>query len=82
MCDFHLKGNCFHPERVQTGLIANKCNFESCNDCTNKEWQQNKIQSLNKYHQDIISLINNELPTFKITSEQTNKIFNLTKVFG
>lgn len=56
MCDFHLKGNCFHPEIVGKGLIAKECDVHSCSSCTDENWQLEKINKEIKYHQALVNL--------------------------
>ena len=84
MCEYHLKENCFHPEKVQRGLIAIPCEVHDCKQCTNKIWQQEKITELKEYHNSIIKLSKQELPSFDIQQENTTKSkkFNITKIFG
>jgi len=88
MCDFHLKGKCFHPEKVQKGLIAISCDVHSCSSCTNNEWQSKQIDEKFKYYQNLIELthVNMELqpeglpdimPGEELTRKDTRK-----KIFG
>lgn len=56
MCDFHLKGKCFHPEKVEKGLVAINCNVHGCTQCTNSSWQVKKINSDIEYYQSLIDL--------------------------
>lgn len=56
MCDFHLKGKCFHPERVQKGLVAIACDVHRCEYCTDKPWQEKRISEDFKYYQSLIEL--------------------------
>ncbi len=56
MCEFHLKGQCFHPEKTEKGLVASGCEFHDCSQCTNKNWQQEKIAEHYAYYQSIITI--------------------------
>lgn len=56
MCEFHLRGNCFHPEIVGKGTIAKKCDVHSCKSCTDKRWQLEKINKEIEYHQALLNL--------------------------
>jgi hypothetical protein len=56
MCDFHLKGKCFHPEKVQKGLVAANCEVHQCQHCTNKPWQNKRISDEFNYYQSLIDL--------------------------
>ena len=58
MCDFHLNGQCFHPEKARKGLVAVTCNFHNCKECTNKQWQQDRIEQNFQYYQSIVDIIN------------------------
>lgn len=56
MCDFHFKERCFHPERVDKGLVAIKCEVHDCNQCTNKKWQSERISASMQYYSNILSI--------------------------
>jgi len=56
MCEYHLKGNCFHPEKVSKGNVANKCDVHECNQCTNRTWQTIMINKEINYHQAILNM--------------------------
>ena len=59
MCDFHLKGQCFHPEKAAKGIVATSCKFHNCSDCTNKTWQKSKVEETYNYYQSIVELTQN-----------------------
>lgn len=84
MCEYHLKNNCFHPQKVQRGLVAIPCEVHACNHCTNSKWQEEKIQEKMEYHQSIVKLSRQELPSFNMQQENLKeaKKFNITKIFG
>ncbi len=56
MCEFHLREKCFHPNRVNKGLIATSCDIHECNHCTDEHWRLKKIESELEYHNNIIAL--------------------------
>lgn len=56
MCEFHLKGSCFHPEKVGKGVVADECDVHSCNMCTNRSWQTTMINKEITYHQTLLNL--------------------------
>lgn len=56
MCEFHLKGNCFHPAKVGKGSVASPCDVHSCNHCTNQNWQTKMIQKEIGQHQALLNL--------------------------
>ncbi len=78
MCEFHLKGNCFHPNRVIKGSVAIPCTVHSCGDCTDKEWQEEQIQDFINYYKELAAMSNLELPTF--AQEKPNP--KRTEIFG
>jgi|AntAceMinimDraft_17_1070374.scaffolds.fasta_scaffold133995_1 hypothetical protein len=84
MCEFHLKDNCFHPEKVQRGLVAIPCKVHDCKQCTNKIWQQEKIKEEMAYHNSILKLSKQELPSFNMQKENIDeaKKFSFTRIFG
>ena len=84
MCDYHLKENCFHPEKVHRGLIAIPCEVHECTHCTNESWQKKKIQEQMEYHYGIVKLSKQELPSFNIQNENSieAKRSSITKIFG
>lgn len=82
MCDFHLKGQCFHPEKVQKGLIAIPCQVHNCTKCTNENWKNAKISEQIKNNNEMIKLLRQELPSFNIQNELEGKKLNITKIFG
>lgn len=55
MCEFHLQGNCFHPQRIQhSKQLATQCNVLECSHCTNRCWQRAKIkEELEFYNQNL-----------------------------
>ncbi len=57
MCDYYLKGICFHPERVEKGLVGKPCEVHTCEQCTNKQWQQQKINEDFAYYTSILEAI-------------------------
>lgn len=57
MCDYHLKGTCFHPKRVEKGFIALPCEVHECEHCTNKTWQDQQINTEYTYYQSIVDMI-------------------------
>lgn len=60
MCEYHLKGSCFHPEKVTKGKVAENCNVHSCNQCTSKSWQTTMINKEIDYHQMLLDLASNK----------------------
>lgn len=84
MCDFHLKDNCFHPEKVQRGLVAIPCQVHECKHCTNIKWQQEQIQEKIDYHDSIIKLSKQKLPSFNMQKENVEEArkFSFTRIFG
>lgn len=58
MCDFHLKGQCFHPEKTKKGLVATGCQFHDCSQCTNKAWQRERVQENYTYYESILAATN------------------------
>jgi len=58
MCDYHLRNNCFHPEKVQKGIVARPCEVHECEHCTSTSWQKQKIDATFAYYQGIIDLMN------------------------
>jgi len=82
MCDFYLKGNCFHPEKSEKGMVASKCEVHKCELCTNKNWQIEQITNLSKYHQELLSVIKNELPRFEIKNEAIESEMSFSKIFS
>jgi outer membrane lipopolysaccharide assembly protein LptE/RlpB len=83
MCDFHLKEKCFHPEKVQKGLIAISCDANNCTHCTDENWRKAKISEQIRNNSEMLKLLKQELPSFNIqkTVEEQKK-FNITKIFG
>lgn len=74
MCEFHLKGNCFHPGKVSKGTIAEKCDVHSCNHCTNKAWQIAKINKEINYHQTLLNLALKHQEELAIKEMKTTQI--------
>lgn len=74
MCEFHLKGNCFHPEKVGKGTIADNCDVHSCNHCTNKTWQTTMINKEINYHQTLLNLALKHQEELKVQEIQTTQI--------
>jgi hypothetical protein len=61
MCDYYLRGRCFHPKRTKKGMVAAKCQVHSCNDCTHKQWQDKQIEEDHSFYQDLIDNISKEI---------------------
>jgi hypothetical protein len=74
VCEFYLKGNCFHPEKVGKGTIANSCDVHSCNDCTNRVWQTSMINKDINYHQTLLNLALKHQEEHTIKEIQTTQI--------
>ena len=83
MCEFHLKDNCFHPEKVQRGLVAIPCQVHDCKHCTNEKWQNQKIKEELDYHNNIIKLSREKLPAFAVEEsiKSETKESPFTKIF-
>lgn len=45
MCEFFLKGQCFHPKRVSQGKISTPCEAHACTDCTSTDWKETKVKN-------------------------------------
>ena len=78
MCEFYLKGKCFHPKRVSRGQIATNCEAHACNDCTSASWQSKKVKDQLMQLKELIHLSNGTAPQFS-EDEQAE---NMTKIFG
>ena len=78
MCEFHLNGNCFHPNKVQKGWVANACNVHTCMDCTNTSWQHNTIREQFMYQKELLEMINIPISEKELTMSTTN-IFQFFK---
>lgn len=74
MCEFHLKGNCFHPEKVSKGVVANTCDVHSCDHCTNKIWQTTMVNKDIDYHQLLLNLAMNPKEESTMMSEDKTKL--------
>ena len=79
MCEFHLKGQCFHPEKTMKGIVATPCKFQACGEWTNKKWQQNMVEENYNYYQSIVELTQN-IETNNETNTN-NKSF-ITRIFS
>lgn len=73
MCEYHLKGQCFHPQKTQKGLVATECKFHDCSKCTNPHWQQQKIEKHYEYYQSILEI------TSSASQEKTKETKILSK---
>ncbi|MCA9478584.1 MAG: hypothetical protein KC535_05545 [Nanoarchaeota archaeon] len=80
MCDFHLKGQCFHPEKTKKGFVATSCQFHDCSQCTNKIWQKNMIEENYSYYQSIVELTQNKEAEIPESVEKRQPI--LTRIFS
>lgn len=76
MCDFHLKGQCFHPEKTVKGIVSTTCTFHDCSKCTNKTWQTNMVEENYSYYQSIVELTQNQKQEEMV---QSKSLF--TKIF-
>ena len=56
MCEFHFKERCFHPERVEKGIVASKCEVHDCSQCTNKKWQSERISANMQYYSNLMTI--------------------------
>ena len=75
MCEYYLKENCFHPQRVAKGLIALPCEVHDCDHCTDKRWQQKKIDADFDYYHSILEMISSpepNLPQATTTIQENN----------
>lgn len=78
MCEFHLKDQCFHPDKTAKGIVASNCTFHDCSQCTNKTWQQEKIAENYAYYRSIISLAsaNNSQNTEEVKKSNQTTIYS------
>ena len=82
MCEYHLKGQCFHPQKARKGTVAVACMFHSCNECTNKKWQEEKIEADLAYYQSVIELAQiNQTPEVEQKEQPLPRKPLLTKIF-
>ena len=85
MCEFHLKGQCFHPEKTTKGIVATNCKFQNCSDCTNKHWQQNMVEENYNYYESIVKIADQQRTKLVETQDNTNSQERkplLTRIFS
>lgn len=80
MCEFHLKGQCFHPQKATKGIVATNCSFHDCSDCTSKQWQKTMVDENYAYYQSIIDLTNNQ--ELELNEQTKVKKPLLSKIFS
>lgn len=79
MCDFHLKHQCFHPNKVERGKIATDCEAHRCIDCTDSKWKANYVREQFSYLQELITLSGGTLKPIQSVPDQSEQI---TQIFG
>ncbi|MGM5481782.1 MAG: hypothetical protein ACQESE_05235 [Nanobdellota archaeon] len=61
MCDFHYQKLCFHPEKVDDGQVAIKCEAHNCTHCTDKTWQKHRIKQDIDYFSSLLAIAKGSL---------------------
>ncbi|MFP4118795.1 MAG: hypothetical protein ACLFTH_01960 [Candidatus Woesearchaeota archaeon] len=63
MCDFHYQKLCFHPDKVDAGQVAAKCEVHDCTNCTDRAWQQLQIKRDIDYFTTLLSIAKDVTPS-------------------
>jgi hypothetical protein len=77
MCEFYLKGKCFHPKKVARGEIASTCEAHTCNDCTSSSWKANKVKEQLLKFKELIELSGGKLPNLRSIETQAETMTRL-----